>query len=86
MDNDNKLADHWKRRWVWEGLGWGVFMFLIMGILFPLAEKKQITTTVVITSLLYWLVGGLIYGYMMKLFLQYISRKKKGKTLTDHSA
>lgn len=69
-----------KKYWVIEGLVWGVFMFLMMGILFPLAQKEPFTTKRVLLSLLYWLIGGLVYGYISKLFQNYVQKRKQSKT------
>lgn len=72
--------NHKKKYWVIEGLVWGVFMFLMMGILFPLAQKESFTTKRVLLSLLYWLIGGLVYGYISKLFQNYVQKRKQSKT------
>ena len=68
-----------KKLWIIEGLVWGVFMFLMMGILFPLAQKEPFTTKRVLLSLLYWLIGGLVYGYILKLFQNYVQKRKQSK-------
>lgn len=75
-----KQNNHWKKYWVIEGLVWGAFMFLMMGILFPLAQKEPLTTKRVLLSLLWWLMGGLIYGYIAKLFNGFIQKRKQSKT------
>lgn len=72
--------NHKKKIWVIEGLVWGVFMFLMMGILFPLAQKEPLTTKRVLLSLLYWLIGGLIYGYILKQFQNYLQKGKQSKS------
>ena len=74
---------HWKKYWWAEGLGWGLFMFLCMGILFPLAEKKELTLEKTSFSLLYWLCGGLIYGFIMKLFFHWYSKRLERKKATE---
>lgn len=63
--------------WVAQGLGWGMFMYLMMGLLYPLALREELTLLRITGSFFWWLAGGLIYGYVMKLFLR---RKEKKQT------
>lgn len=64
------------RGWILHGLIWGAFMFVFMGILFPLAEKKQLTWPRALTSLAIWLAMGLVYGLVMRTFNRRRSRRQ----------
>jgi len=67
------------RKWIWQGLFWGVFMFVFMGIFLPMAEKEPITWPRTGFRLLYWLAGGIVYGYSMKLYFGWQARRKTRK-------
>jgi len=54
--------------WVKEGLGWGVLMYMIMTIIYPLCIGQEITLKHLLIGAIMWPIGGLAYGYSMKLF------------------
>jgi hypothetical protein len=56
------------KSWVKFGLGWGVFMAIVLNVAFPLLDGTDIDWKKAAVWLPLWLVGGLIFGY--------ISRKK----------
>ena len=56
------------KSWIKFGLIWGVFMFLILNIAFPLFDNEPLDTKKMLVSFPFWMVGGLIFGY--------VSRKK----------
>lgn len=56
------------KSWVKFGLLWGVFMFLILNIAFPLWDNQPMDYQAMLISLPFWIIGGLIFGY--------VSRKK----------
>lgn len=60
------------KSWIKFGLIWGVFMFLMMNIVFPLWDKKDITLKNILIGIPFWTIGGLIFGY--------VSRKKDNKS------
>jgi hypothetical protein len=66
-----------KKIWWLEGLIWGAFMFVMMEILFRWVEKEPFTTKRMLYAAVYWLVGGLIYGFVMKLLTDYSNKKMK---------
>ncbi|MCZ2157335.1 MAG: hypothetical protein LC114_26135 [Bryobacterales bacterium] len=49
--------------WIIQGLVWGAFMFIIMGIVYPLVEKEALTAGSLARALVLWLVAGLVYGW-----------------------
>lgn len=61
------------KSWVKFGLFWGLFMAVVINILFPLFDGTEIVLTKVLVSIPFWLLGGLIFGY--------VSRKKEPKKL-----
>lgn len=59
-----------KGKWWKEGLSWGLFMFVLMGLGYPLVVGDALSWTSVSVSLLLWLIGGMGYGYTMHLFFR----------------
>lgn len=59
------------KSWIKFGLFWGMFMALVINVLFPLFDGTEIVPLKVLVSIPFWLVGGLIFGY--------VSRKKESK-------
>ena len=62
-----------KRAWLIKGLIFGVLMFIIMELLFPLFVEEGIDRTQLIFKAVVWLVLGLLWGLLMK----YIERRTK---------
>ena len=52
--------------WLLIGLGWGLFMFVLMTFLFPLMKSEIIELRDVITALPIWTIAGVLFGYTMK--------------------
>ncbi|NQX99788.1 MAG: hypothetical protein HRT70_01400 [Flavobacteriaceae bacterium] len=48
---------------------WGVGMFIIMTIIFPLMNEQPITIKKVLISLPLWMLGGWLFGYAMNRWL-----------------
>lgn len=59
------------KNWVKFGLFWGLFMAIFINVVFPLFDGTEIVLTKVLVSIPFWLLGGLIFGY--------VSRKKEPK-------
>lgn len=55
-----------KNRWWLQGLFWGAFMFIFMGVLLPLSQDEILTFGRTLGKLGYWLAIGLLYGRLMK--------------------
>jgi hypothetical protein len=64
-----------KNFWVIEGLIWGLFMFVIMGLIFPFLTGEDNGLREIALYLLVWLLGGLAYGYTMHWFRKRSSSK-----------
>ena len=50
--------------WVKVGLVWGVWMFLAMAFVWPLIDREGITLKTVIIKFIYWIIAGLVFGYL----------------------
>lgn len=59
------------KTWIKFGLFWGLFMAIVINVLFPLFDGTEIVPLKVLVSIPFWLIGGLIFGY--------VSRKKEPK-------
>ncbi len=59
-------TDSTHRVWLFQGLFWGVMMFVFMGILHPLSEGTVLTTKRLVFSFIFWMVGGLAFGFLLK--------------------
>jgi hypothetical protein len=62
------------RGWIVQGLSFGAIMFLLMELLFRWLMGDPITGRSLLIGLVIWTLGGLAFGYSMKLFMQ-----KQGK-------
>lgn len=62
--------------WMKFGLFWGIFMVLVLNVLFPLFDGEPIQPMKLLVSIPVWLVFGLIFGY--------VSRKKGTKKEIDN--
>jgi len=54
------------KSWVKFGLIWGVFMFIMINIIFPLFDGETKSLKEMLVSLLLWLPGGLLFGYLSR--------------------
>lgn len=57
--------------WISLGLGWGAFMLVGMGIIYPLLDTGEIDWRQVLIGIPLWTITGLAFGYTMKLFGQH---------------
>ncbi|MFD2551934.1 hypothetical protein ACFSQP_08910 [Bizionia sediminis] len=69
------------KRWIVSGLLWGLFMFLVMAVALPFFNNQELTPQTLFLSGFIWTLGGLAFGYTMKLFLNKTGRNiKKSNT------
>ncbi len=69
------MKEQSKRNWLKEGLIFGLFMYVFNVILLPLLSyTDKITTRKLLVGIPVWLIGGLVYGLVMKF---YYDRKKR---------
>lgn len=59
------------KSWVRFGLIWGVAMFIILNIIFPLVDGDELIFNKLLVFFPVWLIFGVIFGYISQ------SRKKK---------
>lgn len=62
------------KHWLKSGLSFSLFMFITMQILYPLITNEEITQKSILIGIPIWLIAGLSWGLIMKLFLN-----RKGK-------
>ncbi|WP_461637962.1 hypothetical protein [Labilibaculum euxinus] len=62
------------KNWLKFGLSWGLLMYIITILIMPLINQAEITQRSLLTGIPLWLIGGLAWGYTMKIWMN-----KKGK-------
>jgi hypothetical protein len=65
--------------WVRQGLFWGLFMYVFTTLMFPLIDGEGITLRKTLIGIPIWTIGGLVFGYTMKI----INGKNKPKTQSN---
>ena len=53
--------------WVSQGLAWGLVMYILMAIMFPIFIGDGLTLKHALISIPLWGIGGLAFGYTLKL-------------------
>ena len=61
------------KNWIKFGVIWGVFMFLILNVGFPLYDGDKLDIKRMVISFPVWIIFGLIFGYVSR------SRKNTSK-------
>lgn len=59
------------KEWVKVGLAWGIWMFVAMAFFWPLLDGQEITLKITAIKFIFWMFGGLIFGYIMVKFKKY---------------
>ena len=62
-----------KKQWLRAGLLFGLFMFIIMEILYPLIQGENLTKKGLLTGIITWTLAGFLFAFMTKI----INIKKK---------
>lgn len=62
--------------WIANGIGFGVFIFILNGIIIPVIQKQEFTLTKVLVVAVSSLIGGLLYGYIIRLYMRWHRRRK----------
>jgi hypothetical protein len=65
------------RVWLISGLLFGLFMYFAMTIIYPLITQQEITLRALLIGIPLWLIGGLGWGYTMKIVMNKLERKNK---------
>jgi len=71
-------------KWWQEGLGFGILMFIIMGVLCPLIDGQEITKKSLLIGFIIWMLGGLIYGFIVGFIIRKKKKSKKNRLTIDH--
>ena len=71
-----------KNRWWIHGLLWGLFMYVVLIVLFPLFDGSGITLSKLLIGIPVWLSAGLLYGYVTGL----IENKRKAAKQNEMDA
>lgn len=64
------------KNWLKSGFFFGLFMFVVMQIIFPLIERDEITQRSLLIGIPVWMICGLAWGLTMKWWMN-----KKGKRI-----
>lgn len=75
-DLETAEAQTW-RFWMAEAVGFGILMFLLMEVAFPLINGEGIDISGLGESFVRWLIGGFIYGVMMKLMMNTFFKRQQ---------
>jgi hypothetical protein len=67
--------------WVASGLSWGAFMFVLTSIIFPYFTGQEITFKTLVLGVVVWTIGGLGFGYIMKLYMNKKAKNKVGNNI-----
>ncbi|HNX88933.1 MAG TPA: hypothetical protein PKH58_07620 [Paludibacteraceae bacterium] len=67
MDLENVQNPFEEYGWIKLGLFWGLFMYIFMVLLFPLIDGEGLSTWKVVLGIPIWTIGGIGFGYTMKL-------------------
>ena len=65
------------KNWIYQGLGFGILMFIIVVILLPILHEDTLYSNSkysIVKLFLFYIIGGLIYGITMKHVLRFLSR------------
>ncbi len=77
--NYNKKHKSEKKNWIISGLIFGILMFLVNQIIFPLIKGEKITSQVFLIWLPIWLVGGLGWGFVMRWWYRRQEKRNQNK-------
>ncbi len=64
------------KNWIKTGLKFGFLMFLIVGIAFAVLQGRMLSWQYLIINFVIMMLGGLVYGLLMKIYFTLTSRKK----------
>jgi len=67
------------KNWLKMGFFWGLFMYVFMIIILPLIKQEEISQKSMLIGIPIWLIGGLAYGFFMKIWMN-----RKGKQNKAH--
>lgn len=65
------------KRWIVQGLLWGLSLFATLVLAVPYFESGEIPLKSVLFGMPFWSLGGLAYGYIMKMYMAEIQTPEK---------
>jgi hypothetical protein len=65
--------------WLIVGMSWGTFMYVFNTLLFPLLDNEPITKRELIVGIPIWIIGGVLFGLVMRSFAGKSKAVKKSK-------
>ena len=54
------------KKWIKNGLAWGLIMFVIMVFIFPYFNEEEISIKSILLGVVIWSLAGLLFGITMK--------------------
>ena len=57
-----------KGRWFYTGMGWAIFMYILMELIFPYFDGEIYEAKKLLVGAVIWFVAGLLFGYTMYLY------------------
>ena len=69
-----------RKQWVFDGIAWGVIMYVLITFIFPITgiDDGPITLRKSLISIPVWLLGGLLFGFVMqKINAKYPKKQSK---------
>jgi len=64
------------KNWIKTGLKFGFLMFLIVGVVFAIIQGTMLSWQYLLINFVIMMLGGLVYGLLMKIYFTLTSRKK----------
>lgn len=55
--------------WITQGLSFGLLMLLLNDLIVPYLSGKEVKAISVIIGIPIWAIGGLLFGYTLKVYL-----------------
>lgn len=57
------------KNWIKTGLAYGILMFVFVSIVLPFFKGDEITLRSLTIGVIWWIIGGLIFGFVMKVWM-----------------
>ena len=54
------------KKWIKNGLAWGLIMFILMVFIFPYFNEEEISIKSILLGVVIWSLAGLLFGFTMK--------------------
>ncbi len=64
------------KKWIKTGLIFGFLMFLMVGVGYSVLQGQVLSLQHIVINFVVNMLGGLLYGFLMKMYFTLINRKK----------